>query len=147
MDDKDENKSYDYLMNCVNSVIKVQEQRKNMLEKEMLLSSRSQTGPGTDRVTAAPAPEDKGKGRDRRNRRERGAERSPERAPSARSETPAPKGGGKGGKKPEDKGSSLSQLVDKDRPATKLPCFFFHNEKSCKTVISAGTATIQFQMR
>jgi hypothetical protein len=34
MDDRDADKSYDYLMNCVNSVIKVQEQRKDMLEKE-----------------------------------------------------------------------------------------------------------------
>ena len=119
-------------MNCVNSVIKVQEQRKNILEKEMLLSIRSQAGNGTDRVTAAPAPEDRGNGRDRRNRRDRGVAGSPERAPSVRSETPAAKGGGKGGKKQEDKGSSLSQLVDKDRPATKLPCFFFHNGKSCK---------------
>ena len=61
MDKNDENKTYDYLMSCVVSEIKVQEQKRNMLEKEQLLMSRHQNLlnlPRRPRVT-------KGKGKTR----------------------------------------------------------------------------------
>ena len=69
MKEDDSSKAYEYIMDCVESVIKVQKQRKNLIDKEMLLSSRPQKYGGTNQHNpAALGKEEKGKGTDKDKR-------------------------------------------------------------------------------
>jgi hypothetical protein len=138
MDKNDENKTYDFLIKCVLSEIKVQEQKRNMLEKEQLLMSRHQKPP----EPVVPAKDETGKGKDKSNRNGKNGSRNSSptwstggsnvmfETPDANSQTG--RGKGKGGKKGQDGKGKKGQTNDSEDPRSKIACFFHQQEGGCR---------------
>ena len=132
MKESNPDKSYAWLLEKVEEKIRVQEQRKNMLEKEQLLNSRNQT-PGAGGPAAPAQDKGDGKGGDKRNKSGKNGKRDKTQdppIPKAAGEIPVAEGQhlsfgagkGKGGKKGADSGKGKG----------KAACFFFHVAKDCR---------------
>jgi hypothetical protein len=126
-------KTYKWLLGKVEDKIRVQEQRKNMLEKEQLLNSRNQP-PGAGGPAAPAKEKEDGKGSDKKNKGGKNGKRDKSQdppPPKAAGEIPVAEGQnqpfgagkGKGGKKGADGGKGKG----------KADCYFFHVEKACRS--------------
>ena len=141
MHEGDPKKTYKHLMSCVESVIKLQDQRKNILEKEALLSAKkprealsapAAAAPSEDHRKADGRPHQEG-GRGRGHQKGEQGRRFDGNVANQSPDSAEPKGKGKdadrskgawGKSKKDGKGKSLEELK-------KQPCYF-HNFATCK---------------
>ena len=129
-DDHHPKKTYEHLVLCVSNLIRRQEQRRNLLEEESLLSNRDNQTYGEKVALAAPDNEDGKGGRKGKNKDESDKPSTPSRTNATFTSNQTPKGA-KGGAKGDRGGGKSAQTSEAPTtPNRKAACYYFHTQRA-----------------